>query len=156
MSLVRDRPGPCHSERSAAERRISLWTVGETEARAGSFAAAQDDRVPGWQGRVTLSLDGGASMGEAGLNFDVVVVGSGASGGWACKRLAEAGIKVALVDAGRPQSDKNFTEHKPLFELKYRDLAKTIVTKTRPIQTGFDICTEYNYEWFANDLDEPY
>ena len=34
--------------------------------------------------------------------FDVVVVGSGASGGWACKRLAEAGIKVALVDCGRP------------------------------------------------------
>lgn len=34
--------------------------------------------------------------------FDAVVVGSGASGGWASKRLAEAGLKVALergVDA---------------------------------------------------------
>ncbi|HEX5413872.1 MAG TPA: FAD-binding protein, partial [Terriglobia bacterium] len=45
--------------------------------------------------------------------YDVLVVGSGASGGWACKRLAEAGLKVALVDAGRQQSDKNFTEHEP-------------------------------------------
>jgi choline dehydrogenase-like flavoprotein len=53
-------------------------------------------------------------------SFDVIVVGSGASGGWACKRLAEAGLKVALLEAGRPQSDKNFTEHKPEFELKYR------------------------------------
>jgi len=44
-------------------------------------------------------------------SFDTVVVGSGASGGWVCKRLAEAGLKVALVDAGRPQSDNNFTEH---------------------------------------------
>jgi len=36
--------------------------------------------------------------------FDVLVVGSGASGGWAAKRLSEAGLKVALVEAGRPQS----------------------------------------------------
>jgi len=41
-------------------------------------------------------------------SFDVIVVGSGASGGWACKRLAEAGLKVALVDAGRPHTDKDF------------------------------------------------
>ena len=34
--------------------------------------------------------------------FDAIVVGSGASGGWACKRLAEAGLKVALLEAGRP------------------------------------------------------
>jgi len=95
-------------------------------------------------------------MADSTQTYDVIVVGSGASGGWACKRLAEAGLKVALLEAGRPQSDKNFTEHKPLFDLKYRDLAKSMITKTRPIQSGFDICTEYNYEWFANDLDEPY
>ena len=89
-------------------------------------------------------------------SFDVLVVGSGASGGWASKRLAEAGLKVALLEAGRPQSASNFTEHKPLFELKNRDLAPSIVRKTRPIQSGFDICTEYNYDWFCNDLEEPY
>ena len=88
--------------------------------------------------------------------YDVIVVGSGASGGWACKRLAEAGLKVALLEAGRPQSSENFTEHQPVFELKYRNLAPRIITKTRPIQSEFDICNEYNYEWFCNDLEEPY
>src|SRR2546426_9039501 len=39
--------------------------------------------------------------------YDVLVVGSGASGGWAAKRLSEAGLKVAMVEAGRPQSDNN-------------------------------------------------
>src|SRR5437667_5665837 len=89
-------------------------------------------------------------------SFDVIVVGSGASGGWACKRLAEAGLKVALLEAGRPQSDRNFTEHKPAFELKYRDRAPEIIRKTRPIQVKFGVCNEYTYKWFANDLEEPY
>jgi len=37
---------------------------------------------------------------QATILFDALVVGSGASGGWAAKRLSEAGLKVALVDAG--------------------------------------------------------
>ena len=87
--------------------------------------------------------------------FDVVVVGSGASGGWACKRLTEAGLKVALVDAGRTHTAKDYREHIPPFALKYRNLAPEVVRKTRPIQslTG---CDEYNYDWFCNDLEEPY
>jgi choline dehydrogenase-like flavoprotein len=93
---------------------------------------------------------------EKDHSFDVIVVGSGASGGWACKQLAEAGLKVALLEAGRPQSDKSFTEHKPAFELKYRNRAPEIIRKTRPIQIKFGVCNEYTYKWFANDLEEPY
>jgi choline dehydrogenase-like flavoprotein len=89
-------------------------------------------------------------------DFDVIVVGSGASGGWAAKRLAEAGLKVAMVDCGRPQLDSNFTEHEPAFKLKYRDHAPDVIRKTRPIQKDCYACMEYNYDWFANDLDEPY
>jgi glucoside 3-dehydrogenase (cytochrome c) catalytic subunit len=89
-------------------------------------------------------------------SYDVIVVGSGASGGWACKRLAEAGLKVALLEAGRAQSDQNFSEHKPSFELKYRNMAPEIVRKTRPIQSKFDVCNEYTADWFVNDLEEPY
>jgi choline dehydrogenase-like flavoprotein len=88
--------------------------------------------------------------------YDVIVVGSGASGGWAAKRLSEAGLKVALVEAGREQSEANFTEHKPGFELKYRDMAPEIVRKTRPVQSEVGACNEYTYTWFCNDLEEPY
>lgn len=95
-------------------------------------------------------------MANPSITYDVIVVGSGASGGWAAKRLSEAGLKVALVDAGRKQSDANFTEHKPAFELKYRNMAHEIVRKTRPIQSQVGACNEYNYSWFCNDLDEPY
>src|SRR5207249_8142940 len=86
--------------------------------------------------------------------YDVIVVGSGASGGWACKRLAEAGLHVALLEAGKAQSDENFTEHKPPFELKYRDMAPEGVRKTRPIQSRF-ACREYNADWLIKDRDDP-
>jgi len=70
-------------------------------------------------------------------SFDVIVVGSGASGGWACKRLAEAGLKVALLEAGAPQSDQNFSEHKAPFEIKYRDRAPEIVRQNPPDSIHF-------------------
>lgn len=94
-------------------------------------------------------------------SYDVIVVGSGASGGWAAKVLAESGIQVLLLDCGRPQSDRNFNEHLPVYDLKYRNIkyrqqVSPIVAKTRPIQGQCYACTEFNYEWFANDHEEPY
>jgi len=87
--------------------------------------------------------------------YDVIVVGSGATGGWAAKRLSEAGLKVALVEAGRAVTAREFTEHIPAFQLKYRGRDPEIA-KTRPIQQQCYACMEYNYEWFVNDLENPY
>jgi choline dehydrogenase-like flavoprotein len=88
--------------------------------------------------------------------FDAVVVGSGASGGWAAKRLTEAGLTVALVDAGRPHTEADFREHTPAFDVRYRNMAPGFVRRTRPRQSECYACMEYNYDWFANDLEEPY
>ena len=95
-------------------------------------------------------------MQKTARTFDVIVIGSGASGGWAAKRLSEAGIKVALLEAGKPQTDASFTEHVPSFQLKYRDKASELIRKTRPRQRDCYACREWNYDWFANDIEEPY
>jgi len=88
--------------------------------------------------------------------FDAIVVGSGASGGWAAKRLSEAGIKVALLEAGKPQADSNFTEHVPEYDLKYRNRANDWMRRTRPRQRDCYACREWNADWFVSDIDEPY
>jgi choline dehydrogenase-like flavoprotein len=33
--------------------------------------------------------------------YDAVIVGSGATGGWAAKELAQRGLRVAVLEAGR-------------------------------------------------------
>src|SRR5438552_1049668 len=43
----------------------------------------------------------------------------------------------------------------PAYKLKYRDHSPEIV-RTRPIQKQCYACMEYNYEWFVNDLENPY
>src|ERR1700751_1284269 len=94
--------------------------------------------------------------GPLSVSYDAVVVGSGATGGWAAKRLAEAGLQVALLEAGRNVSPKEFTEHMPAFKLPYRNIGARDLLKTRSIQTQCYACTEYNYDWFVDDLKNPY
>ena len=44
--------------------------------------------------------------------FDAVVVGSGATGGWAAKQLTEAGAKVVFIPRGdTPTSFESWREH---------------------------------------------
>jgi len=87
--------------------------------------------------------------------FDAVVIGSGATGGWAAKQLTEAGLKVALLEAGKKITDKDFTEHVQPWQLPYLGGSPKIM-EDRPIQSECYACTEYNYKWFANDKENPY
>ncbi len=87
--------------------------------------------------------------------FDAVIVGSGATGGWAAKHLTEAGMKVALLEAGPKITPADFTEHVQPYDLKYRGLSPEIL-RDRPIQGLCYACRESNHQWFVNDRENPY
>lgn len=92
---------------------------------------------------------------KSSVTYDAVIVGSGATGGWAAKRLTEAGMRVALLEAGRRIQPSEFTEHKPSWQLPYLGHSP-FVAETRPIQSTCPSCTEYNYKWFVDDRQNPY
>ncbi len=80
----------------------------------------------------------------AGKSFDVVIVGSGASGGWVAKRLSEAGLRVAVLEAGRQLTDADYKEHVPAFQLKYRGRTKRPLEPDRPRQSASYAVREWN------------
>jgi len=87
--------------------------------------------------------------------FDAIVVGSGATGGWAAKKLSEGGMRVALLEAGPKITQADFTEHKQSWQLPYLGMSPKLI-QDRPIQGRCYACTEYNYKWFVNDTENPY
>lgn len=87
--------------------------------------------------------------------YDAIVVGSGATGGWAAKVLSEAGMKTLVLEAGPRISDADFTEHLENWQIKYRGMSPAIA-RNRPIQAMKYACREQNYHWFVDDILNPY
>ena len=58
---------------------------------------------------------------ERGKEYDAIVVGTGAAGGWAAKELAERGMEILVLEAG-PKLDmaKDLFTHTWPYEMKYR------------------------------------
>jgi choline dehydrogenase-like flavoprotein len=102
------------------------------------------------------STAGGREVGSRSAPADVVIVGAGATGGWAAKRLSEAGLRVVVLDAGRPFGPEDFREHIPAHALPLRARTKAVIARTQPQQAAGYPCTEWNADWFVNDVDEPY
>ena len=65
--------------------------------------------------------------------FDAIVVGSGATGGWAAKELTAAGMRVALLEAGASITPRDFTEHQQSWQLPYLGHSP-LIRRGRPIQ----------------------
>jgi len=91
--------------------------------------------------------------------FDAIIVGSGATGGWAAKELTEAGMRVIVLEAGRKlDPEKEFTEHKWPYEMKYRGQVspQKLYHERQPIQSKCYACDEYGHQFFVDDIDNPY
>ncbi len=90
--------------------------------------------------------------------YDAIVVGSGATGGWAAKVLAQTGLKVLVLEAGRKvDGSKEYTDHKWPYELEYRGFGnQEKLQKSQPVQSLCYACDEYGSQFFVNDLENPY
>src|SRR4051812_29709550 len=90
--------------------------------------------------------------------YDAVVVGSGATGGWAAKMLAEKGLTVLVLEAGRKvDPSKEYTDHQWPYELPYRGFGdQEEMQRTQPVQSLCYACNEYGRQFFVNDLENPY
>ena len=90
--------------------------------------------------------------------YDAVIVGSGATGGWAAKELCEAGMEVALLEAG-PKLDPatDFSDHVRSFELPFRGRGNTKErVKARPIGSKCYACEESNEHFFVDENENPW
>ncbi len=90
--------------------------------------------------------------------YDAIIVGSGATGGWAAKELTAKGLRVVVLEAGRKLDPrKDFTEHTWPYELEFRGFGnRREMQRTQPIQSLCYACTEYGRQFFVNDLENPY
>src|SRR5947207_16020260 len=64
-------------------------------------------------------------MAGATMVYDVCVIGSGPAGGVLSKELAEAGAKVALVEAGRLMTGQDFHYHAWPYQRAYTQRLET-------------------------------
>jgi choline dehydrogenase-like flavoprotein len=90
--------------------------------------------------------------------YDVLVIGSGASGGWVAKEVAERGLTVLMLEAGPPRvPSRDFTEHVWPYQLKFRGFGdQRRLLQDQPVQRLCYACDEYSHQFFVNDRENPY
>ncbi len=87
--------------------------------------------------------------------FDAIVVGSGATGGWAAKHLCEKGMRVIVLEAGRKlDPEKDFTEH--LWPYEARGRYTSGGRERQRVQSKCYACNAYGHQFFVDDIDNPY
>lgn len=96
---------------------------------------------------------------ETSQRFDVLVVGSGITGGWAAKEFTERGFKTLMVERGRNVEHRKdyVTEGKGPWEFpertKVNNLLKEQEHKQQSKSYAFNDTTKH---FFGNDRDLPY
>jgi choline dehydrogenase-like flavoprotein len=81
--------------------------------------------------------------------FDAIVIGSGACGGWASMELAQAGMKVLMLEAGAHISAAEQFHHQCLYDLEFRGRGRPGLLRR---YTG----SERNYRIMLDTVENPY
>jgi choline dehydrogenase-like flavoprotein len=92
-------------------------------------------------------------------DFDAIVVGSGVSGGWAAKELTEKGLKVLVLERGKPlEAGSGYIgEHAPNWKLPYQGKKpRQLYDEEYPVQQKVYAFSEANRQFWNNDKQNPY
>jgi choline dehydrogenase-like flavoprotein len=90
--------------------------------------------------------------------YDVIVVGSGMSGGWAAKEFAEKGFQTLVLDRGTLINhlvDYKYANTQD-FELEHRGQLTLAEKEAHHIQYRGYHLNGYTKDYFMNDVDNPY
>jgi choline dehydrogenase-like flavoprotein len=97
--------------------------------------------------------------GTAENTYDAIVVGSGVSGGWSAKELAEKGLKVAIIERGRDVKHiKDYTTATlDPWEFPHRGRADNKAKEEywAGVRTGYTANEEHRH-FFENDKENPF
>lgn len=89
--------------------------------------------------------------------YDVIVVGSGISGGWAAKELCEKGLKVLLLERGKNVEHPVYpTANTAPWEFTHRNALSQADKKDHHIQSRHFSYREDNKHFYINDTENPY
>ena len=89
--------------------------------------------------------------------YDAIIVGSGISGGWAAKELCEKGLKVLMLERGKPLEHPNY----PTATKDPWDFPNGMRLTQEDRERGYVQQRHYSYrgdnkEFYINDLENPY
>ena len=90
--------------------------------------------------------------------YDAIVIGSGVSGGWAAKELTEKGLKVIMLERGKPlehitgYADTN----KDPWEYEHRGRITVQQADEHPFLKRDYPYSEHNGQFWMKDIDAPY
>lgn len=91
-------------------------------------------------------------------HYDAIVVGSGISGGWAAKELTEKGLKVLMLERGRPiEHIKDYPNaFKEAWDYPHRDKPTNQMKKDYPVLSRDYPLNESTFGMWANEQESPY
>ncbi len=92
------------------------------------------------------------------MEFDVIVVGSGISGGWVAKEMCERGFKTLVIERGRHVDHKaDYLDFSPPWEVANRGMvAEAEVAEHYPIQSQCHAFNSASKQWWVKDSEHPY
>ena len=94
-------------------------------------------------------------MSQTDKVYDAIVVGTGGAGGWAAKELAEKGLEILVLEAGKELDPaKDFNQHAFPYRMKYRGFDRPGEReRTYPNQWT---ANEYSKHLYVKDAEHPY